>query len=133
MALPWSGQIAVSDINVELGRAWNHWFDINGAAERNAQKPSGPISFYDFYGKSSIIREPASGEAYNLASPFTAWEASGAGWVSIYWYSNSKAYDGRPGSGTTVLTVGTWTYYRGSQHYFSGSSAYHALYRMGKY
>lgn len=54
MTLPSSGPMTASMINVELGRASNAPFDINGAAERAlAGKPSGPIKFSDFYGKSS--------------------------------------------------------------------------------
>ena len=55
MTLPSSGPISASDINVELGRASNAYFDINGAAERAlAGVPSGTISFSDFYGKSNV-------------------------------------------------------------------------------
>jgi hypothetical protein len=51
---PISSQPSASEINVELGRAANAPFDINGSAERGlAQVPSGPISFSDFIGKSS--------------------------------------------------------------------------------
>lgn len=43
-----------SEINVELGRASNAPFDINGTEERAlAQVPTGPISFADFIGKSA--------------------------------------------------------------------------------
>lgn len=64
MALPLSGPISASMINVELGRASNAPFDINGAAERAlAGVPSGPISFSNFYGKSSV-----TGVSYTFAA-----------------------------------------------------------------
>lgn len=45
-----------AEINVELGRAANAPFSINGAEERAlAGVPSGPITFADFIGKSATI------------------------------------------------------------------------------
>lgn len=44
-----------SEINLELGRAADAPFSIDGAEERAlAQVPSGPISFSDFIGKSAV-------------------------------------------------------------------------------
>jgi len=66
MTLPSSGWIQVSDINVELGRAWNAPFDINEAAVRAlAGKPSGAISFSDFFGKSAGITINLVGATYS--------------------------------------------------------------------
>lgn len=60
MTLPSSGTMTAAMINVELGRASNAPFSINGAEERAlAGKPSGAISFSDFYGKSNILPNPA--------------------------------------------------------------------------
>lgn len=54
MTLPSSGPMTAAMINVELGRAANAPFDINGTEERAlAEVPSGEISFSDFYGKSA--------------------------------------------------------------------------------
>lgn len=56
MALQTSGQISSSDVNLELGRASNDPFDMNGTEERSlAGVPSSTISMSDFYGKSSLI------------------------------------------------------------------------------
>lgn len=56
MALPTTGVITAAMINAELGRAANAPFSLNDAAVRAlAAKPSGAISFADFYGKSSEI------------------------------------------------------------------------------
>lgn len=57
MALPKSGLITAAMINVELKRAASAAFSLGGAAERKlANVLTGPISFADFYGKSSIIK-----------------------------------------------------------------------------
>lgn len=54
MTLPTSGPMSASMINVELKRAANAVFSLNGAEERKlAGILSGPISFSDFYGKSN--------------------------------------------------------------------------------
>jgi hypothetical protein len=54
MALPTSGQITAAMINLELKRAATAPFSLNDTAVRAlAKKPSGPISFQDFYGKSA--------------------------------------------------------------------------------
>ena len=56
MALPSSGTITAAMINVELGRASNAPFNLNDSAVRAlAGKPSGAISFSDFWGKSSYF------------------------------------------------------------------------------
>lgn len=53
MTLP-TGTILMSDINVELGRAWNAPLSLNDAAVRAlAGKPSGAISMADLRGKSA--------------------------------------------------------------------------------
>jgi hypothetical protein len=52
--MPISSQPSASEINVELGRASNAPFSIDGAEERAlAQVPSGQINFSDFIGKSA--------------------------------------------------------------------------------
>lgn len=54
MTLQSSPPISAGDINVELGRSRSAAFHINGTEERwLAGKPSGPISFSDFLGKSA--------------------------------------------------------------------------------
>ncbi|MGX0136354.1 hypothetical protein [Cupriavidus metallidurans] len=54
MALPSSGPLTAAMINVELGRAADAPFSLNGAEERGlAGKLAGAISFADFYGKSN--------------------------------------------------------------------------------
>lgn len=133
MTLPTSGTLQASDINVELGRAWNHFFDMNGTAERNlAGKPSGAISFSDFYGKSNLIREPASGDAFNLGNPSTWWSS---GWVGDIAWMGSGVFNGNVPDSQTSIVKGTWTYYRGSYRgqYFDPGNKEYGLYRIGRY
>lgn len=64
MALPKSGLITAAMINVELKRAASAAFSLGGSEERKLAKVlSGPISFADFYGKSSIVT------GVNITSP----------------------------------------------------------------
>lgn len=133
MALPTSGYLQASDINVELGRAWNHWFDMNGAAERNlAGKPSGVISFWDFYGKSNTIREPASGELYSVNDwdPRYYW-GHNYSTVTIMW--GSVVVNNDPPYNVSSRVIGTWTYYRGTYKAGDSDSAIYGIYRIGKY
>ena len=62
MALPCSGAITAAMINVELGLSATAPFDINSTVARAlAGVPSGPISFSDFYCKSSVPPVSAGG------------------------------------------------------------------------
>ena len=63
MALPSTGAISASMINLELGKASNAQFNIAGSDERGlADKPSGTISFADFRGKSAwdVVISPSA-------------------------------------------------------------------------
>jgi hypothetical protein len=62
MALPASGLISISDINVELSLASNYASSLNDTALRTlAGVPSGAISFSNFHGKSSWAYSYAKG------------------------------------------------------------------------
>jgi hypothetical protein len=51
----WGTPIYASEVNIELGRAWNQGFNLNDTAVRNLNgAPSGIIYFSNFYGKSNI-------------------------------------------------------------------------------
>lgn len=93
MALPSTGTITAAMINVELGRAENAPFNINGAEERAlAGKPTGAISFDDFRGKS------ASGEM-----DITVGRSL---WAGIYRYGLDKdSFGGEPPIGTDHSTA----------------------------
>ncbi|SOK58531.1 hypothetical protein [Yersinia phage fHe-Yen9-04] len=65
MAIPCTGTIKASDINVELGRPTNGTFKIGSPDERAlAGKPSGLIKFSDFYCKSAA--DPLPWNAFSL-------------------------------------------------------------------
>lgn len=54
MTLQSNGVISTANINIELGKSSNAYFDINSSDARGlAQIVSGQITFYNFYGKSS--------------------------------------------------------------------------------
>jgi len=86
MALPVSGNITASMINIEIGRASTDPFSMNDSLVRSlANKPSGAISFSDFYGKSL--------KAFNISpavSGKTFWNLSTDGLLNLntpgIWY-----------------------------------------------
>lgn len=73
MALPTSGTITAAMINTELGRAAHAAFNLNDSAVRAlAGRPSGAISFSDFYGKAAetVLYAPSNSFATNIADIF---------------------------------------------------------------
>lgn len=80
MTLQSGGSISASDINIELRRSASADFSLTGAEERElAGKPTGPVSFSDFFGKSSeiVVNLSSGGAAITLQSLFTPSE-----WIS---------------------------------------------------
>jgi len=77
MTLPATGPLLASMINVELGRASNAKFHLNGTDERRlARVPTGPIGFSDFYGKSRGFPTPdADYPDPNTVTATQAWAA----------------------------------------------------------
>jgi uncharacterized delta-60 repeat protein len=74
MALPSSGSISASQINVELTRSSTSQFIINGSSERNlAGKTSGQISFSDFWGKSAAPQPGDIDSTFNVKANSTLW------------------------------------------------------------
>jgi len=95
MTLPTTGAMSIAMINLELGRDANAPFSLDGAQERKlADREEGEaISLDDFYGKSSIVREPPEGEYYNMHSnPIYLWRLThhDGGFVDfdIHWNSD---------------------------------------------
>jgi len=122
MTLPLSGKISASQINVELGKASNSYFNIGMPSVRGlAGKPSGAISFQDFHGKSSYVREPETGENYNppnsSAPTYWAVSTSGAGFRQrLYW--EGELITTYFWHSTNALVHGNWLYHIGE---FKGS------------
>lgn len=123
MTLPTSGLITAAMINKELGRAENAAFSLDDTTVRAlAERPTGVISFFDFYGKSSeIILDAPLGNGTNLSSLIFnnyepgLWESSKKKRLRITGERNSlridKQYGGEfilevmPGG---ILSGGTW-------------------------
>lgn len=76
MALPGSGQISMSQVSVELGRASNAQTSLGESAVRSlAGVASGPISFANLHGKSASAPVNPLGTmaaSHNVSSPGTA-------------------------------------------------------------
>lgn len=94
MTLQASGVIQISDINVELGRAYNTWAGLGDSALRTlAGVPSGSISLASFYGKSNFQ---------------ASWSGNSVAGGSVYQFQTSgnaiRAYS------TLTSTGGTWIY-----------------------
>ena len=144
MTLPVSGALTLAQIQTEFGGSdpigMNEYYSGGGIITNNQLPTSGPISMADFYGKSSIIREPTSGELYNYEDGsgtyfWELWSAEYSGGpyiVSIAWnadhvYSSgylvaatggpsiSAAYriEGQPHEVTSIVRDG-YTYHRGA-------------------
>jgi hypothetical protein len=70
-----TGQIAASDVNVELGRAWNSFWHMNDSAVRALSgQTSGYVDMWTLRGKSSYTPLSASsnGVHYHNSSPNTS-------------------------------------------------------------
>lgn len=113
-------------INAELGRAANAAFSLNGAAERSlAGKPSGAISFGDFYGKANLVQEGPYG---SLTAPQYNWRthASTGALTAILW--NNQALVTNLNLPVTSYYIAPWTYYRHQD--LNGNNQYWSLYRQ---
>jgi hypothetical protein len=105
--LPTSGQIAASDINVELGRAFNAPFNLNGNAERAlAGVPSGQIKFSDFYGKSNDpVNTIHDIRAYYASDDYDRASTQARSWISTSGTQLSHSTDAYQGGSSALPPV----------------------------
>ena len=112
-----TAQIQASDVNVEVGRAWNAAFNMGDSAVRNLAKvPSGTISMADLRGKSSYtpMSATSTGIYYRDASATTTVQTySATGSINLYGgvgpYSYQWAWQDA-GSGGLTLNNSTSAY-----------------------
>lgn len=117
MTTPCSGQLNWSDVNAELGHAWNQPMDINYDPVRRMAGVGGsgsPISFSDLRCKNWYIREPWDGWYYTES---TRWEIGTRGSAilgRVRWNGVEIGYANST-SATMVEGLGDgWRYHRGN-------------------
>lgn len=97
MTLQSSGQISMSDINVELGYSSTNLITLDDLRVRSlAGKASGVISLYDFYGK-SLSSDAINGEPWRLQYPFNTTQTASnlTGWSTNSYGFPIKVYHAR--------------------------------------
>lgn len=116
MALQTSGAISLANVQTEFGGG--NPISISEYYGKAAGIPaSGTISLSHFYGKSNIIREPASGEYYGQTHAFMT---TNVGFIRILWNGTVFNIDGD--DSFTSCSNGGYTYYKGK--YMSGDRLY---------
>ena len=83
--------------------------------------------------KTVTVRDPSSGEYYNLAIGGIWWEVTG-GYTAVYWNGPGYVYQNGTGLNPTSVTSGGYTYYRGSLRAvvpqdYQPTSYYYGIYR----
>lgn len=122
MTLPSSGTLYLSQIQSEFGGSNPAYLsEYYGAA--SGVPSSGTIYISHFYGKSNVIREPASGYNYRLSTGsgykpmagdyyygagFDFWDTSRLVWNGATIWSTNDYYPQ-----FTQVNVGGWTYVKG--------------------
>ncbi|WP_143539296.1 hypothetical protein [Rhizobium sp. AN5] len=99
----------MSQVNQELGKAWNAPIYLNDGNVRNlAGRSSGWISMGDLHGKSSVVQE---GPAYDSNYGWTRVNHAFLGtYAQLVWGGGEVA---RIDYNATSWSGGGWTYYRG--------------------
>jgi hypothetical protein len=116
MTLPASGAISMSQVNVELSRAWNAAISLDDVAVRDlAGVPSGAISMSQLHGKSasaplsasaspSYIFKGTPGSGVQNSGVITINPAGGTGSYTYSWSVLSNTAGGNFANGTTSQT-----------------------------
>lgn len=138
MTLPATGPISMSMVAAELGISATG-LSLNDSSVRNlASKPSGIISMSDLYGKSALIREPASGEYFDSGGfNNTYWDEyilDATTQVRILWQGSNMGVLLNPVPNTQVVYKdpgSQWYYVRGSLRAAPGAyQKYFGIYRQ---
>lgn len=132
MTLQASGAISFSQIRTEYGMS--NPVSLSQYYGKPGMQASGAIAMSNFYGKSNITRQPATGDYYARDTTPYYWYGkvdSISGW-RIYWNNTAVTFSASSG-GTT--TVGSHTYYRSGLRLSGGSGGsayeYYGVYRIG--
>lgn len=84
----------------------------------------------DLRGKSSEIREPATGELYTETAPYYSWRNISKAWY-IQWGTKylNDGENKNVTADTTSATVGSYTYFRGTLKFSSSIANNYGIYR----
>ena len=132
MALPSSGQLCASDINVELGKSAGTQGCLNDADWRAlANKASGQICYSDFHGKSAVKQAnitTVGGDASGYGPTRFGYAGSGKGNYYHAEGSTTPSTFGSISATTGIITSGTihtiyaTNYFNGDYHFEIASS-----------
>lgn len=129
MTLPSSGPISISMVAAELGIS-AAGLSLNDSRVRAlAGKPSGTISMSDLYGKSSYIREPASGDYY-IGTPGNVTQVAHftLSNTSTWQWFNAGLASGLSGLPASIVHGG-WRYHLGAYRESLSGIDYYGIWR----
>lgn len=127
MALQTSGAISLANVQTEFGGV--NPISISEYYGKAAGIPaSGTISLSHFYGKSNIIREPESGDYFDVNSSYSFRYAAPLKKTSIFWNSTTLLTM-LPGDVSSFVSEG-YTYYRGQYRYTLNQVLLYGIYRI---
>lgn len=135
MALPGWGAlpISMSQVNTEIGRAWNAALDLNDGTVRTLAAQGGAISMSDLVGREAYIAwsgnsvASATNVLYGpmaIETSGSSFRINGGGWMAMYVNGNfalesKNAYYGLQASGNAIRAWGSEGGYASAWVYFS--------------